>query len=102
MVTNGGREKGINWETETDVYTQLFSHSVVSDSFATPRLVTLDGPLSMEFPRQEYWSGLPCLSPGDLPNPGIESNSPASAGRFFPTEPPGKPRIHTTMYKTDK
>ena len=45
----------------------------------------------MEFPRQEYWSGLPFPSPGDLPNPGIEPESPALAGGFFPIEPPGKP-----------
>ena len=46
----------------------------------------------MEFPRQEYWSGLPFPSPGDLPNPGIELESlfsPALAGGFFTTEPPG-------------
>ena len=44
--------------------------------------------LSMEFSRQEYWSGLPCLPPGDLPNPGTEAASlvsPALAGRFFTT-----------------
>ena len=46
--------------------------------------------LSMRFPRQEYWSGLPFPSPGDLPHPGIEPKSPALAGRFFTTEPPGK------------
>ena len=52
-------------------------------------------PLSMEFSRQEYWRGLPFPSPGDIPNPGIEPDSPESlalAGRLFPTEPPGKPR----------
>ena len=49
-------------------------------------------PLSMGFPRQEYWSGLPFPSPGDLPDPGIKPKSPALAGRFFTTEPPGKPR----------
>ena len=48
-------------------------------------------PLSMGFPRQEYWSGLLFLSLGDLPIPGIEPASPALAGRFFTTEPPGKP-----------
>ena len=50
-------------------------------------------PLSMEFPRQEYWSGLPFPTPGDLPNPGTALTSPVSftlAGRFFTTEPPGK------------
>ena len=50
--------------------------------------------LSMGFSRQEYWSGLPCPPPGDLPNPGIEPRSPEShafSGRFFTTETPGKP-----------
>jgi len=45
----------------------------------------------MGFSRQEYWGGLPSPSPGDLPNPGIEPKSPASASRFFTTESPGKP-----------
>ena len=51
--------------------------------------------MSVGFPRQEYlyWSGLPFPSPGDLPNPGIEPESPAFAGRFFTTEPPGKPPL---------
>ena len=44
----------------------------------------------MGFPRQEHWGGLPFPSPGDLPDPGIEPSSPASAGEFFTTEPPGK------------
>ena len=48
-------------------------------------------PLSMIFSRQEYWSGLPFPPPWDLPNPGTEHASPALAGGFFPTEPPGKP-----------
>ena len=45
----------------------------------------------MGFPRQEYWSALPFPSPGDLPEPGMEPVSPALAGRFFTTEPPGTP-----------
>ena len=44
----------------------------------------------MRFPRKEYCSGLPFPSPGDLPHPGIKPTSPALAGRFFTTEPPGK------------
>ena len=44
--------------------------------------------LSMAFPRQEYWSGFPFSSPGDIPDPGIECASPALAGQFFTTEPP--------------
>ena len=45
--------------------------------FATPWTVARQAPLSMEFFGQEYWSGLPFLSPGDLPNPGIKPGSPA-------------------------
>ena len=48
-------------------------------------------PLSMEFSRQENWSGLPFPSPGDLPNPRIEPESPALQADSLPTEPPGKP-----------
>ena len=58
------------------------------DSFATPWTVARQVSLSMEFSRQEYWSGLPCPSPGDLPNPGIRPMSlgfPALAGKFFTT-----------------
>ena len=47
---------------------------------------------SMEFSQQEYWSELPFPSPRYLPNPGIKPVSPASAGGFFTTEPPGKPK----------
>ena len=53
----------------------------------------------MQFPRQEYWSGLPFLSPRDRPNPGIEltaPESPALAGGRFTTEPPGKPLKNRT------
>ena len=46
--------------------------------------------LSMGFPPQKYWIELPLPSPGDLPNPGIESVSPLLAGGFFTTEPSGK------------
>ena len=51
----------------------------------TSRTAAHQACLSRRFPRQEYWSGLPCFPPGDLPNPGIEPVSPASAGRFFTT-----------------
>ena len=62
---------------------------VMSDS-VTPWTVALQAPLSMGFPRQEYWNGLPFSSQRDLPDPGIESVSPELAGSFFTTEPPGK------------
>ena len=60
----------------------------------TPWTVARQAPLSMGYSRQEYWSGLPCPPPEDLPNPWIEpgvSCSSCTAGRFFTTEPPGKP-----------
>ena len=63
----------------------LFSCSVVSDS------CDHQAPLSLGLSRQEYWSALPFPSPGDLPNPGTEPTSPALAGGFITTEPPGKP-----------
>ena len=59
--------------------------------FATPWTVAYKAPLSMEFSRQEYWSGLPFPSPGDLPNPGIKPGSPALQADALPSEPPGKP-----------
>ena len=65
---------------------RVLSCSVMSDSFATPWSVVPQAPLSMEFFRQEYWSGLPCPPPGDLPNPGIKHMffvPPALVGGFF-------------------
>ena len=56
-----------------------------------PWTVVCPVPLSMGFPRQEYWSGLPFSSPGNLPNPGIEPGSPALQADFLLSEPPGKP-----------
>ena len=68
----------------------------MSNSSVTPWTVAHQAPLSMEFSRQEYWSGLPFPPRGDLPDPGIEAVlpvSPALAGGFFTTEPPGKPLV---------
>ena len=62
----------------------------MSDSFGIPWTVACQAPLSMRFPRQEYYSGSPSHSPGDLPDPGTEPVSPALAGRFFTIELPGK------------
>ena len=62
-----------------------FSHVLL---FATLWTIACQAPLSMGFSRQEYWSGLPCSPPGDLPDPGIEPTSlmsPALAGGFFTT-----------------
>ena len=70
------------------VVLQLLSHVCL---FATSWTVDHQVPLFMEFPRQEDWSGLPIPPPGDFPDWGIKPGSPALAGRFFTTEPPGKP-----------
>ena len=64
------------------------SRSVVSDS-VTPWTVARQAPLSMEFSRQEYWSGQPFPSPGDLPDPGIEPRSPALQADSLSSEPVG-------------
>ena len=58
--------------------------------FVTPWTVAYQAPPSMGFSRQEYWSGLPFPSPGDLPHPGIEPGSPALRADALPSEPPGK------------
>ena len=65
--------------------------------FTSPRTVARQASLSLEFSRQEYWSGLPFPSPGDLPVPGIKSvsfASPALQVDSLPLTPPGKPLIH--------
>ena len=68
----------------------VLSHSVVSDSFTTHGVVPPGSPVH-GISRQEYCSGLPFPSPGDLPNPGVESLSPALQADSLPSELPGKP-----------
>ena len=63
--------------------------------FATPWTAANQAPPSMGFSRQEYWSGLPFPSPGDLPNPGIEPRSPTLQADALTSEPPGKPNLLT-------
>ena len=53
-----------------------------------PWIVARQAPLSMEYSRQEYWTGLPFPTPGNLPDPGIKPAAPALSGGFFTTEPP--------------
>ena len=60
--------------------------------FVTPWTAACQAPLSMGFSKQEYWSGLPCPPPGDLPNPGIEPRSPTLQVDSLLSEPPGKPK----------
>ena len=61
--------------------------------FATPRTVACQAPLSVEFSRQEYWSGLPFPSPGDLPDLGIKPWSSALQADSLPSELAGKPQL---------
>ena len=65
--------------------------------FATPWTVAYQAPLSLGFSRQEYWSGLPFPSPGDLPNPGTEPRSPALQADTLPSEPPGKLSVQFSL-----
>ena len=83
-------KKGILWYSNKKVKMKLFSRVRL---FATLWTVAHEAPLSMGFSRQEYWSRLPFPSPGDLPNPGIESRSPALQADALTSEPPGKPPV---------
>ena len=70
--------------------------------FGTPWTVACQSPLSIEFSRQEYWSGLPCPLPGDLPDPGVEPMSlasPALAGGFLPLCHLGSPQSQLLPWK---
>ena len=69
---------------------KIGSLSVMFD-LCNPWTVAHQAPLSTEFSRQEYWSGLPFPSPGDLPDPGIKPGSPALQADSLPSEPPRKP-----------
>ena len=81
---------------ETNVITKVLVKGKVKllsrvQLFVTPWTVAYQAPPSMGFSRQEYWSGLPFPSPGDLPDPGIEPRSPTLQADALPSEPPGKP-----------
>ena len=76
MRWRGGRERKV----------KSLSHAQL---FATPWTVAHQAPPSMGFSRQEYWSGLPLPSPGDLPNPGIEPGTPALYTDALPSEQQG-------------
>ena len=77
----------IREENRLELNEVKWSCSVMSDP-VTPWTVAHQAPLSMEFFRQEYWSGLPFPSPGDLPDPGVELGSPALQADALPSEPP--------------
>ena len=72
----------------------LLSHFSRVQLFVTPWMVAHQAPLLMGFSRQEYWSGLPFPTPGDLPNPVIKPGSPALHADSLPSEPLGKFLVH--------
>ena len=76
------------------VHAQLLSYVQL---FATSWTVAHQAPLSMRFSREEYWSGLPCPSPGDLPDPGIEPRFPALQVDSLLFEPPGGSLAESTL-----
>ena len=85
------------WKWKVKV--KLLSHVQL---IATPWTSACQAPLPMGFSRQEYWSGLPFSSPGDLPDPGVEPKSLASPvleGGFFTIAPPGKPKHLHIQFK---
>ena len=75
----------------------FFSHVQL---LKTPWTVARQAPLSMGFSRQEYWSGLPVPSPGDLSDPGIKPRSPTLQADSLPPEPPGKPHLRLCNCRT--
>ena len=92
LGTQQGKERGGQIERPARLmYTAVLSHVQLTE---TPWTVARQAPLSMGFSKQEYWSGLPFPSPGDLPNPGIKPRSPAWKADSLPSEPPGSPYIY--------
>ena len=83
QVQSLGREDPL--EKEMATYSSTLAWKI-------PGTVAYQAPPSMGFSRQEYWSGLPFLSPGDLPDPGIEPGSPTSRADALTSEPPGNPK----------
>ena len=78
----------------------VVSRSVVCDSLQLQWAIACQVPLSMGFPRQEYWSGLPLPSPRDLPDPRIKLESPALQADSLPSESPGKLAIRNETIKS--
>ena len=85
----------------TSLLWQGLLYYLVTQSCATPWTVAHQAPLPMGFLRQEYWSGLPFPSPGNLLSPEIELISSASAGIFFTTVPPGKTHSRESYFFTN-
>ena len=76
----------------------VLSHFSRVQHFETPWTGACQAPLSMGFSRQEYWNEFPCPAPGDIPNPGIKTKSPALQADSLPTKPTGKPIYIVYLY----
>ena len=88
------------WNLKKEKKVKLLSHVQLC---ATPWTVAYHAPPSMEFSRQEYWSGLPFPSPGDLPDPGIKPRSSTLQADALPSEPPGKSKkVQMTLFTKQK
>ena len=103
FLTQGLNLHLLHWEADSllsEPQGKPVSVGSVMSHFSQPHGLTAahQAPLSMVFPRPEYWIGLPFPSPGDLPEPGIESASPALTGRFFTTDPLGSFQICSMRY----
>ena len=99
MKNNFQNSKNINYKPKKKLFSlnkskKIWCVKLLScvQLFATPWTVACQAPLSMGFSRQEYWSGLPFPSPGDLPNPGLKPTSPAVLADSLQAEPPGEPK----------
>ena len=86
------REEAGGWEAVEKTCAVRSVASVMLKLFATPWAIAHQAPVSMGFSRQEYWSGLPCPPPGNLPNPGIEPRFPTLQADSVPSESPRKPK----------
>ena len=110
QISEAATHNSLAWELSWDDVSQSVKRIiqvVVSNCLVTKSCLALfwpswtvahQAPLSMGFPRHEYWSGYLFPSPGDLPDPGIKPMSPALGGGFFITEPPGKPSIEASIF----
>ena len=90
-IEGRGEEDERGWDGWMGSLTQLTWKWSLVRLFVTSWTAAHQAPPSMGFSRQEYWSGLPFPSPGDLPDPGIEPRSPALQADALTSEPPGKP-----------
>ena len=89
---------GVGWSLVKEPAPTWKCKTLVTQSCLTPWTVAGQGPLSIGFSSQEYWSGLPFPSLGDLPHPGIKPRSSASQADSWPSEPSGKPHPYYNQY----